>query len=868
MLLTGFSVFGLFKRMVMLGQWEYTELPLEHYLFDATNITMAATQLHDYAQSWRNTRHNLPEGNEEFGDFPRMRGTPPRTGVNTSTLSTPSQGRVPRPPPTITPATDSEMPPADNIAAPTSVTDVEAGKIVPTEVPLPESPVRDGPHSPDEDPADVTSDEFPPAWRRKQMHLFNPDVSPLRSPSLKSPEAPSPPPSPPRRAQSELSESSSSSSPPPTPPYSHSLPLDMSAATLKTHSGKLPVLHSGDATPALLCEWEVAFGHYVNAKDVQVKAAIGGFHDHRVTNLTSIPKEAERLKKGTFKEFMVEICSLLLPPAWEDNFRITMLLRRQQPTESFYSFALSIRAQNSLLLNTTSHHSDKRLRIHLEPAMCRKLLDGYKLDKDTKRPSPSNLRSVALNAYDVAEIPLPRASKPKCANQILGNYTISKTLGASLMGKVKLATHKVTGEKLAIKILPHARPLSQSFNDASKETCPLREAGLSLLLHHPYICGMREMILLDFIIAHGCLCECIDRKFACQIAPALDYCHRNNVHQDHRLWAFESVRLHLPSAYLLRLYFAAPLNAKFYIDIWFFGVILYILLCKKVPFEDESMPTLHAKIKHGLVEYPVWLSPDHCTPLDAPQLCRPALPATPPETPLRLQDIDPTVHGRLRLSAQMLRSAGTCPRHIPVPEPPHPNPLPPPSTCPSTGASVGSTSTVVLSLSRNPMNVFHSLVSMYFLAHEKLKHEQVYSVSVFTSSQVSILAAEEAETHEKKTVKNGHVVHRDEEQQAPVQVEEKRIIEILLISASEKLTNGKDTIHGAHPAPGLRRTVLGRAVHLCYDTAPSPRESTGTCLLCHNLMTCSRVLLFPELGLPMQPGHIKPTDTSIKDSVV
>ena len=36
--------------------------------------------------------------------------------------------------------------------------------------------------------------------------------------------------------------------------------------------------------------------------------------------------------------------------------------------------------------------------------------------------------------------------------------------------------------------------------------------------------------------------------------------------------------------------------------------MLYVLVCGKVPFDDQNMPALHAKIKRGLVEYPVWLS--------------------------------------------------------------------------------------------------------------------------------------------------------------------------------------------------------------------------------------------------------------------
>lgn len=42
------------------------------------------------------------------------------------------------------------------------------------------------------------------------------------------------------------------------------------------------------------------------------------------------------------------------------------------------------------------------------------------------------------------------SSRSRGSNRILGDYTLSKTLGAGSMGKVKLATHNITGEKVGL----------------------------------------------------------------------------------------------------------------------------------------------------------------------------------------------------------------------------------------------------------------------------------------------------------------------------------------------------------------------------------------------------------------------------------
>lgn len=196
--------------------------------------------------------------------------------------------------------------------------------------------------------------------------------------------------------------------------------------------------------------------------------------------------------------------------------------------------------------------------------------------------------------------------------------------------------------------------------DDNREIRAVREAAIVTLLRHPYICGMRDVIItqghfylffeyvdggqmLDYIISHGKLREKHARKFARQIISALDYCHRNSiVHRgyftcgiqliadlkienilisksgnikiiDFGLSNLYSTRS-LLTTYCGSLYFAAPelLNAKAYtgpeVDVWSFGIVLYVLVCGKVPFDDQSMAALHAKIKRGYVEYPSWLS--------------------------------------------------------------------------------------------------------------------------------------------------------------------------------------------------------------------------------------------------------------------
>ncbi|KAJ5682232.1 hypothetical protein N7462_005397 [Penicillium macrosclerotiorum] len=236
-----------------------------------------------------------------------------------------------------------------------------------------------------------------------------------------------------------------------------------------------------------------------------------------------------------------------------------------------------------------------------------------------------------------------------------GQWALGKTIGAGSMGKVKLAKNMETGEQVAVKIVPrlsteeHRNSRETERADRSKEIRTAREAAIVSLVNHPYICGMRDVVrttyhwymlfeyvnggqMLDYIISHGKLKEKQARKFARQIASALDYSHRNSiVHRDLKIENilisktgdikiidFGLSNLFSPKSLLKTfcgsLYFAAPelLQARQYtgpeVDVWSFGIVLYVLVCGKVPFDDQSMPQLHAKIKKGVVEYPPGLT--------------------------------------------------------------------------------------------------------------------------------------------------------------------------------------------------------------------------------------------------------------------
>jgi len=224
----------------------------------------------------------------------------------------------------------------------------------------------------------------------------------------------------------------------------------------------------------------------------------------------------------------------------------------------------------------------------------------------------------------------------------LGEYEILKTLGEGGFGEVLLATHKRSGDQVAIKFLKASSRVMASEIDrlfAEAETLKnLHHKGIVRVLNcfsqsNTQIAFVMEYLsggeLLEYVLKRNKLSEDEAREFFRQIVEAVSYCHRSKlIHCDLKL---ENILLENPESKVVKvvdfgisglctglrsdadggsLDYMAPeyFNGSSKgvhpgVDVWALGCMLYGMVCGKLPFADDNDNKIIDRIKHARFDY-------------------------------------------------------------------------------------------------------------------------------------------------------------------------------------------------------------------------------------------------------------------------
>ena len=259
-------------------------------------------------------------------------------------------------------------------------------------------------------------------------------------------------------------------------------------------------------------------------------------------------------------------------------------------------------------------------------------------------------------------------NKLKITPKKIGNFLLESNLGKGTFGKVRLGTHILTREKVAIKILEKNRICHQDIKRIEIEIKILK------ILHHKNVIQLYSIIqtsekiylimeyaegreLFDYIVKK----KKLDEKEACnfyqQIINGIEYLHKLNiVHRDLKpenlLLDSSKKEIKIVDFGLSTIYnknqllktacgspcYAAPemIKGNFYkginIDIWSSGIILYAMICGYLPFEDSKNDLLYEKIVKGDFDIPYYIS-DYGKDLIKKILC------VDPDKRIRVKDI-------------------------------------------------------------------------------------------------------------------------------------------------------------------------------------------------------------------------------------
>mmetsp|Transcript_8939 Transcript_8939/g.20440 ORF Transcript_8939/g.20440 Transcript_8939/m.20440 type:complete len:652 (-) Transcript_8939:590-2545(-) len=225
-------------------------------------------------------------------------------------------------------------------------------------------------------------------------------------------------------------------------------------------------------------------------------------------------------------------------------------------------------------------------------------------------------------------------------------YNIGKTLGEGAYGKVRLATHLLTNERVAVKTFEKSK-----LTEPQARSRVAREIRILKALSHPNIIKLYEVVDVPFKIylimqfsSGGDLCKYVreNRKLSeaescrlfVQIVQGLEHCHNSGiVHRDVKLDNLlidENKNIKIvdfgfsvsfkpgqklkkacgsPSYAAPEIVARKPYNPTS-VDIWSLGVVLYAMVCGYFPFQGSSNQELCRRIVKGKFDCPSFMSQD------------------------------------------------------------------------------------------------------------------------------------------------------------------------------------------------------------------------------------------------------------------
>ena len=224
-----------------------------------------------------------------------------------------------------------------------------------------------------------------------------------------------------------------------------------------------------------------------------------------------------------------------------------------------------------------------------------------------------------------------------------GDYIIKETIGKGTFSKVKLGINKLTGEKVAIKILDKSKILEKEDLDRI-----IREISILSKIDHENVIKIYQIYedsknfliimeyceggeLFNYIVKKGRLSEKEASFFYYQLINGLEYifsqgiAHRDLKPENLLLTKYNIIKIidfglsnYFDGEHNLVTPCGSPCYASpemisgndyngFNIDIWATGIILFAMTCGYLPFEDPDNDKLFEKILKAELDFPEYV---------------------------------------------------------------------------------------------------------------------------------------------------------------------------------------------------------------------------------------------------------------------